>query len=54
LTTLLAVAHDHQVTDRQHRSPRDVALLTFDGVQTLDLAGPLEVFTGANRGEGVP
>jgi transcriptional regulator GlxA family with amidase domain len=49
LTTLLAVAHDRQVTDRQGSNPREVALVAFDGVQTLDLAGPLEVFAGANR-----
>ncbi len=37
--------------------PRHVALVVFDGVQTLDLAGPLEVFTGANtleQAEGRP
>lgn len=28
---------------------REIVLVAFDGVQTLDLAGPLEVFTGANR-----
>ena len=46
MTTSPVTAHDRYVTDR-----REVALLAFDGVQTLDLAGPLEVFTGANRFE---
>jgi transcriptional regulator GlxA family with amidase domain len=29
--------------------PRQVAILAFPGVQSLDLTGPLEVFTGAQR-----
>jgi transcriptional regulator GlxA family with amidase domain len=28
--------------------PRTVLLIVFDGVQSLDITGPLEVFTGAN------
>jgi transcriptional regulator GlxA family with amidase domain len=30
-------------------SPRQVAILLFAGVQSLDVTGPLEVFTGANQ-----
>jgi transcriptional regulator GlxA family with amidase domain len=30
------------------RPPISVLIVAFDGVQSLDLAGPLEVFTGAN------
>src|SRR5580693_2651053 len=28
--------------------PRAILIVAFDGVQSLDLTGPLEVFTGAN------
>jgi transcriptional regulator GlxA family with amidase domain len=31
---------------------RSVVIAVFDGVQSLDLTGPLEVFTGANRYRG--
>jgi transcriptional regulator GlxA family with amidase domain len=31
------------------RSPRQIAILLFPGVQSLDVTGPLEVFTGACR-----
>ena len=38
--------------------PRDVLIVVFDGVQSLDVTGPLEVFTGANGhlagGDGGP
>jgi transcriptional regulator GlxA family with amidase domain len=47
----MAGPHDRQVTDQLDGSRRDIVLVVFDGVQTLDLAGPLEVFTGANRFE---
>jgi len=30
-------------------SPRHVVILLFEGVQSLDVTGPLEVFAGANR-----
>jgi transcriptional regulator GlxA family with amidase domain len=30
-------------------APRTVLILVFDGVQSLDVTGPLEVFDGANR-----
>ena len=30
------------------RNPRRVAILVYDGVQSLDVTGPLEVFTGAD------
>lgn len=30
-------------------TPRDIAVLGFDGVQTLDVVGPMEVFALANR-----
>ncbi len=29
-------------------APRTVLIVVFDGVQSLDVTGPLEVFTGAN------
>ena len=29
--------------------PHNVLILVFDGVQSLDVTGPLEVFDGANR-----
>ena len=31
------------------RAPRDVAIVVFPGVQSLDVTGPLEVFAGADR-----
>jgi transcriptional regulator GlxA family with amidase domain len=31
------------------RSPRQIAILLYPGVQSLDFTGPLEVFTGAQR-----
>ncbi len=31
------------------RRPRRIAILAFPGVQSLDIAGPLEVFTGADE-----
>jgi transcriptional regulator GlxA family with amidase domain len=31
------------------RVPRQVAILAYPGVQSLDITGPLEVFAGANR-----
>ena len=31
------------------RSPRQIAILLYPGVQSLDFAGPLEVFSGAQR-----
>ena len=37
--------------------PRTVLFLVFDGVQTLDVTGPLEVFANANgylAGQGAP
>jgi transcriptional regulator GlxA family with amidase domain len=33
----------------QTRSPRQVAILAYPGVQSLDVTGPLEVFAGAER-----
>ena len=36
---------------------RDVLIAVFEGVQSLDVTGPLEVFTGANAwrvGAGAP
>lgn len=30
--------------------PRDVLVVLFDGLQSLDLTGPVEVFDGANHG----
>ncbi len=29
-------------------NPRRVAILVYEGVQSLDVTGPLEVFTGAD------
>ena len=31
------------------RAPRQIAILVFPGVQSLDLTGPLEVFSGAQQ-----
>jgi transcriptional regulator GlxA family with amidase domain len=33
----------------RQQSPRQVAILLFEGVQSLDVSGPLEVFHGADR-----
>jgi transcriptional regulator GlxA family with amidase domain len=33
----------------RHRAARRVVIVVFDGVQSLDVTGPLEVFTGAER-----
>jgi len=33
----------------RHRSPRQIAILLFPGVQSLDVTGPLEVFHGASQ-----
>ena len=30
------------------QNPRRVAILVYEGVQSLDVTGPLEVFTGAD------
>jgi transcriptional regulator GlxA family with amidase domain len=35
--------------DDGRMAPRTVLILVFDGVQSLDVTGPLEVFAGANR-----
>jgi len=51
LTTSRPIAHDPLVTERQDSGPREVVLVAFDGLQTLDLVGPLEVFAGANQFE---
>ncbi|MBA3281997.1 MAG: AraC family transcriptional regulator, partial [Acidimicrobiia bacterium] len=40
-------AHDGGVTE-----PRTVVLVAFDGIQLLDLAGPVEVFAAATRVAG--
>ncbi|MES2342113.1 MAG: DJ-1/PfpI family protein, partial [Pseudomonadota bacterium] len=34
--------------------PRKIALIGYDGAQSLDLVGPLEVFSMANRFTGSP
>ena len=39
------------VSDQQEAGQRDVVLVAYDGLQTLDLVGPLEVFAGANTFE---
>ncbi len=31
------------------RKPREIVILLFDGVQSLDVTGPLEVFSAAGR-----
>ena len=36
-------------TPRNRRAPRQVVILVYPGVQSLDFTGPLEVFTGAQR-----
>lgn len=35
-------------------SPRRVVVVVFDGIQTLDVSGPVEVFSTANRESGSP
>ena len=37
-----------------HATPRNIALIGYDGAQSLDLVGPLEVFAMANRYAGAP
>jgi transcriptional regulator GlxA family with amidase domain len=39
----------HAQIPRNRRAPRQVAILVYPGVQSLDFAGPLEVFAGAQR-----
>ena len=34
---------------QRHQPPRQVAILAYPGVQSLDITGPLEVFAGAQR-----
>jgi transcriptional regulator GlxA family with amidase domain len=51
LTTSLAGADDRLVSEQQVVGQREVVLVAFDGLQTLDLVGPLEVFAGANQFE---
>ena len=36
-------------TPRNTRAPRQIAILVYPGVQSLDFAGPLEVFAGAEQ-----
>jgi transcriptional regulator GlxA family with amidase domain len=38
-----------QASRKSPRSPRQIAILVYPGVQSLDFAGPLEVFSGAQR-----
>jgi transcriptional regulator GlxA family with amidase domain len=43
-----AIVSDHRLVAK--RAPtRQVVIVLFDGVQSLDVTGPLEVFAGANR-----
>jgi transcriptional regulator GlxA family with amidase domain len=42
------VADDGRV-DTLHTPPRTVVMVAYPGVQSLDVTGPLEVFTAANR-----
>ena len=43
-------APDHPpIRRRAAGAPRQVAILTYPGVQSLDVTGPLEVFTGASQ-----
>jgi len=41
------------MTDPRH-TPRTIVLLGYDGAQSLDIVGPLEVFAMANRYAGAP
>lgn len=47
------MAYDEEVTGslgaRRHDASRRIVLVGFDGMQLLDLAGPLEVFTAADQ-----
>jgi putative intracellular protease/amidase len=43
------MARDPGAPVADHGVPRAVAILVFDGVQSLDVTGPLEVFAQANE-----
>ncbi|MCX2971755.1 MULTISPECIES: GlxA family transcriptional regulator [Streptomyces] len=43
-----------QDVEKRAERCRDVLVVVFDGVQSLDLAGPVEVFTGAGYASGRP
>jgi len=38
-----------QAVSKAGRGPREVVLVLYEGVQSLDVSGPLEVFSGAER-----
>ncbi|HSZ68799.1 MAG TPA: DJ-1/PfpI family protein [Solirubrobacteraceae bacterium] len=40
---------DADTRHARNRAPREVAILVYPGVQSLDVTGPLEVFTGAQQ-----
>jgi transcriptional regulator GlxA family with amidase domain len=47
LADVIVLREDRAMPDRQ--TPREVVIVLFDGVQSLDVTGPLEVFSGARR-----
>ncbi len=47
MRTQARVRHDR--ADERRERPASVAILVYEGVQSLDVTGPLEVFAGAQR-----
>jgi transcriptional regulator GlxA family with amidase domain len=47
LADVIVLREDHAMAADQ--TPREIVIVLFDGVQSLDVTGPLEVFTGARR-----
>src|SRR6202050_4537694 len=46
---IFVIADTRPGRDDGYMPPHSVLILVFDGVQSLDVTGPLEVFDGANR-----
>src|ERR1700728_546636 len=46
---IFVIADTRPGSDDGDMPPHSVLILVFDGVQSLDVTGPLEVFDGANR-----
>src|ERR1700734_3826321 len=46
---IFVIADTRPGSDDGGMPPHSVLILVFDGVQSLDVTGPLEVFDGANR-----
>jgi transcriptional regulator GlxA family with amidase domain len=43
------MGHDRDMDSRSHARPREIVIVVYPGVQSLDLTGPLEVFAGAQQ-----